>query len=174
MKKRLFVGICFIFLLVNNSMAAPALTPMRLTCEYIENPLGIDMTKPRLSWNFVSKEQSQFQTAYQIVVSDNEKDSKHLQGNCWQTGKIISAENIHIEYNGQPLKSFTKYYWRVKVYDKNGIASSWSTAASFETAVMLAGDLPNGQAGWQAEWIGDVVSNLRKTKIFISKIRCLY
>lgn len=148
MKKLLFGGICFIFLLVNNSIAAPALQPMHLTCEYLENPLGIDMAKPRLSWNFTSAAQNQFQTAYEILVSENEKDSKLLKGNCWQTSKIISTENIHIEYNGQPLKAFTKYYWRVKVYDKNGIASTWSTIASFETAALQASD-------WQAKWIGD-------------------
>jgi len=148
MKKLLFGGICFIFLLVNNSFATTALQPSRLNCEYLENPLGIDMAKPRLSWNFTSAAQNQFQTAYEILVSDNEKDSKLLKGNCWQTGKIISTENIHIEYNGQPLKAFTKYYWRVKVYDKNGIASAWSTIASFETAALQASD-------WQAKWIGD-------------------
>jgi alpha-L-rhamnosidase len=148
MRKKLFGAICFIFLLVINCLAAPALQPNRLTCEYLENPLGIDMAKPRLSWNFISTEQNQLQTAYEILVSDNEKDSKLLKGNSWQKGKIISSENIHIEYNGQPLKAFTKYFWRVKVYDKNGVASAWSTIATFETAALQASD-------WQAQWIGD-------------------
>lgn len=82
MKTQFFGTICFIFLLVNNCPAAPALQPTRLTCEYLENPLGIDVVKPRLSWDFSSKERNQFQTAYEILVSDNEKNSKLLKGNC--------------------------------------------------------------------------------------------
>ncbi|MEO7486564.1 MAG: family 78 glycoside hydrolase catalytic domain, partial [Ferruginibacter sp.] len=162
MKKCISFLSLFLFLLFNVVYAAPALQPMYLTCEYLENPLGIDMAKPRLSWNFISTERNQFQTAYEIVVSDNEKDKQLLKGNIWQTGKIISAENIHIEYNGQPLKAFTKYYWRVKVYDKNGIASDWSTIASFETAALQPGD-------WQAKWIGDGSKQFEKDEDFYHK-----
>lgn len=166
MKKLFFGGICFIFLLLNKSIAAPVLQPIHLTCEYLENPLGIDMAKPRLSWNFISTVRNQFQTAYEILVSDNEKECRLLKGNCWQTGKIISTENIHIEYNGQPLKAFTKYYWRVKVYDKNGIASTWSTIASFETAALQAGDLSTRQADWQAKWISDGSKQFKRDEDF--------
>jgi alpha-L-rhamnosidase len=128
--------------------ATPSLQPVYPTCEYQENPLGIDIGKPRLSWNFNSTERNQIQTAYEIIVSDNEKDIKSQKGNSWQTGKIKSEANIHIEYNGTPLISFKKYYWRVKVYDKNGAASGWSAIATFETAALQPGD-------WQAKWIGD-------------------
>ncbi len=141
----LLISILSFFHVVN---AAPGLQPMHLTCEYIENPLGIDIAKPRLSWNFTATERNQWQSAYEIVVSDNQNDSKLLKGNAWKTGKVISAENVHIEYNGIPLRSFTKYFWRVKVYDRSGMASSWSQVASFETAALQTGD-------WQAKWIGD-------------------
>jgi len=159
MKKCISFLSLFFCLFLDVVYAAPALQPIRLTCEYLENPLGIDMAKPRLSWNFISTERNQIQTAYEILVSDNENESKLLKGNCWQTGKIISTENIHIEYNGQPLKAFTKYYWRVKVYDKNGIASAWSTPASFETAALQASD-------WKAKWIGDGSKQFEKDEDF--------
>jgi len=138
-------------------IAAPGMQPANLSCEYIENPLGIDMAKPRLSWNFTTTERNQSQTAYEIEVSDI--DTKLLKGNVWQTGKIISGENLHIEYNGAPLKSFTKYWWRVKVYDKSGIASSWSSIASFETAALRGSD-------WQAKWIGDGSNQFEKDEDF--------
>ena len=159
MKKCIFFLSLFLFRLCNVVYAVPALHPMHLSCEYLENPLGIDIAKPRLSWNFTSTESNQIQTAYEILVSDNEKDSKLLKGNSWETGKIISSENIHIEYNGQPLKPFTKYYWRVKVYDKKGIASDWSIMASFETAALQPGD-------WQAEWIGDGSKQFERDEYF--------
>ena len=111
MKKCISFLSLFFCLLFNVVYAVPALQPIRLTCEYLENPLGIDMAKPRLSWNFISAERNQFQTAYEIVVSDNEKVSKLLKGNCWETGKIISTENIHIEYNCQqfPFKNLLSF-----------------------------------------------------------------
>ena len=34
------------------------LQAIKLTCEYLENPLGIDEAKPRLSWNFTSPERN--------------------------------------------------------------------------------------------------------------------
>ncbi len=140
-------------------MAAAPLQPVHLTCEYLKDPLGIDCMQPSLSWNMTSAERNQQQTAYEIIVSDNEKDCKAAKGNVWQTDKIISADNIHIEYGGKPLLPFTKYYWRVKVYDKNGIASDWSTTATFETAVLQAND-------WQAKWIDDGSIQFEKDEDF--------
>lgn len=72
----------------------------RLTCEYRMNPLGIDPSTPRLSWTLTSSVRNQFQSAYELIVSDNEKDIQQFQGNVWKTGKISSSENIHIQYKG--------------------------------------------------------------------------
>ena len=139
--------------------AAPSLQPAHLTCEYLQDPLGIGIMQPRLSWNFIAKERNQSQTAYEIIVSDNEKDVGSLKGNDWHTGKIISDQNIHIVYAGKPLLSFTKYFWRVKVYDKMGKASHWSTVSTFETAAFQAAD-------WTAKWIGDGSSQFAKDEDF--------
>jgi len=40
-----------------------------LRCEYLTNPLGIDVAKPRLSWVMESGERGQRQTAYQVLVA---------------------------------------------------------------------------------------------------------
>lgn len=129
----------------------------KLTCEYLENPLGIDEVKPRLSWNLTSPERNQTQTAYEVLVSDNPKNIQ--KGNIWQTSKILSAQNLHIEYNGLPLKSFTKYYWCVKVYDQNGGASAFSQMATFETAMLNPTD-------WKGQWIGDGSNQFEKDEDF--------
>ena len=126
----------------------PLLQPINLTCEYLTNPLGIDILHPRFGWNFTSTERNQFQTAYEVIVSDNIIAVQQGKGNQWETGKITSAENMHIEYGGTALRPFTKYYWRVKVYNANGHASSWSDIASFETSMLQSAD-------WKAKWIGD-------------------
>lgn len=129
--------------------------PGKLTCESISNPLGMDTPFPRLSWTLTSKERNQKQSAYEIIVSDNLADIDQQKGNVWSTGKIVSSQQVNIGYNGVTLKSFTRYYWKVRVYNQNNIPSSWSAVAWFETA-MLA------QSDWKSAWIGDGSKQLGK------------
>jgi alpha-L-rhamnosidase len=37
----------------------------------------------------------------------------------WQTN---SSQSIHINYSGKPLRSATKYFWKVKVFTNKGEA----------------------------------------------------
>ena len=119
----------------NLTFAASSLAPVKLTCEYIANPLAIDSKKPRFAWQLESKERNQSQSGYELIVSDNMNDIQKSVGNLWQSGKVNSSQSVQVEYAGSKLKSFTKYYWRIKVYDKNGEASVWSVINSFETAI---------------------------------------
>jgi alpha-L-rhamnosidase len=164
MKNGILLLVLSLFLFTQLLFGGSSLQPVQLTCEYLENPLGIDIVKPRLSWNFLTAERNQFQTGYEILVSDNEKDNSLFNGNAWQTGKIKSDQNIHIGYNGITLRSFTKYFWRVKVYDKNGEASSWSSIATFETAALQLND-------WQAKWIGDGSTNPERDEDYYKEDR---
>ncbi|MEP7230292.1 MAG: family 78 glycoside hydrolase catalytic domain [Ginsengibacter sp.] len=143
--------ICLIF--IDNLLLAQAgLQPAALQCEYIDNPLGIDTKQPRFTWNFTAGEHNKIQSAYELIVSDNEKDVLRENGNVWSSGKINSNDNVNITYAGKSLQPFTRYYWKVKVYDENGNASQWSKPAWFETAMLNAGD-------WSAKWINDGSKN---------------
>lgn len=130
------------------SAQIPALAPVKLSCEYRQNPLGIDVSVPRLSWMLEGSGRNLKQTAYEILVSTTLQGSRSLNGDAWSTGKISSPENIHIAYGGSPLQSFTRYWWRVRVYGGDGKASAWSNPAWFETAAMAPAD-------WSGSWIGD-------------------
>ena len=141
------------------SFAASSLRPDQLTTEYMHNPLGIEVDKPRLSWLLFSDQRNQSQTAYEIIVSDNLKDISGGVGNFWNTGKVNSHQSLHVEYAGKPLKPFTRYYWRVKVYDDNGEGSAWSSPNSFETAMLSPTD-------WQAKWINDGSRQFEKDEDF--------
>lgn len=143
--------ICIAFLcLTHYVQAAPVLQPGKLTCEYMENPLGIATDKPRFSWTLAGDGRDQWQTAYEIVVTDPAKNI------VWQTGKVSAAQNLHVEYAGKPLQPFTRYTWRVKVYDQNGVASAWSVPQWFETT----------SAAWDAVWIGDGSLQFEKDEDF--------
>ena len=56
------------------------LTPIDLRCEYRENPRGIDVTAPRLSWIVESSQRGQKQTAYHILVATDETTLSHDRG----------------------------------------------------------------------------------------------
>ena len=45
--------------------------PTRLRCEYLSNPLGIDETRPRLSWWVDDDRPAELQTAYRILAASS-------------------------------------------------------------------------------------------------------
>jgi alpha-L-rhamnosidase len=128
--------------------AAFPLTPHSLTCEYLQNPLCIDIAQPVLGWKMTSGERNQSQSAYELLVALSEKDLAEGKGGVWKSGKTVSSQSFNIPYSGKPLRPFTRYYWKVRVYDKNGQAGEWSAAACWETALLSPADR-------KAQWIGD-------------------
>jgi len=89
-----------------------------LRVEFTINPLGLDEPKPRFSWIFMTSTRGNSQKAYRIVVGSLNNITKD-SGDVWDSGIVESDDNI-VEYKGLPLKSYTRYYWKVKVWDKEG------------------------------------------------------
>lgn len=123
-----------------------AIRATRLRAEYRVNPLGIDVTKPRLDWLLESDVQAQKQTAYQIVVASTQEALLGDQGDLWDTGKIPSDRSTQIAYDGKALGSRTRAWWKVRVWDKDDAPSAWSEPAWWETGLLQ-------QSDWQAKWI---------------------
>lgn len=119
----------------------------RLRCEYLTNPPGIDVRKPRLSWVSESNGRGQKQTAYQIVVAGTREKLAADEGDLWDSGKVTGDQSIHVEYVGRPLHSRQCCFWKVRVWDKDGCVSRWSDAAWWSMGLLERGD-------WSAEWIG--------------------
>lgn len=124
-----------------------SLSPARLRCEYLENPLGIDAMPPRLSWIVESPERGQRQTAYRILVSSTRSRLDEDDGNLWDSGKVPSAETLHVEYGGRPLLSGRVAHWKVRVWDSEGTASAWSPPAHWQMGILEPED-------WKGHWIG--------------------
>lgn len=153
----ILLSFCFSF--VSCSNYSTGINTGILTCEFIKNPLGIDIPNPRLSWTLVSSERNQKQIAYELLVGDNINQIRRLEGNMWSTGKISSSKNLNVKYNGNPLKPYTRYYWRVRVVNQNEQVSPWSEIAWFETALL-------GDTEWEAKWISDGKFSPSKEKCF--------
>jgi len=122
-----------------------------LRCEYSTNPLGIETSEPRLSWQLESNQRGQRQTAYQLLVaSSREKLEKNI-GDLWDSGKVTNDQSQNILYNGKPLKTLQQCFWKVKVWHaqsgETGQPSSWSEPNTWTMGMLAASD-------WKADWIG--------------------
>src|ERR1700726_1902735 len=84
-----------------------------LRCEYLENPLGIAATVPRLSWIMTSNGRGEMQTGYQILVASSMKLLQEDRGDMWDSGKVDSDQTSQINYGGQPLASRENCFWKV-------------------------------------------------------------
>jgi alpha-L-rhamnosidase len=124
-------------------------SPTQLRCEYLENPPVVDIVNPRLSWVNSAREgdRGQKQTAWEIQVASTKEKLLNNQGDLWVSGKVKSDRSFNIKYAGKPLTSRQDCWWRVRTWDKNGIASDWSEPAFWSMGLLNADE-------WKAKWIG--------------------
>ncbi len=126
---------------------AARIQPDRLMCEYLINPQGVDVLQPRLSWVVKSDQRAQVQTAYQILVADTVEALEANRGTLWDSGRVDSADSVHIVYQGTPLHSGLLCWWKVRVWDGTGHVSPYSAPATWQMGLLEPRD-------WQAQWIG--------------------
>jgi alpha-L-rhamnosidase len=120
-----------------------------LTVDYQTNPLGIDNSKPLLSWKIRDERTSIKQTAYQIIISSTDKKLKQGIGDIWNTGKVSSDQSVHIRYNGSPLTSRQRCFWKVKVWNNKGEESDFGEVGFWEMGLLQPSD-------WTGKWISQV------------------
>jgi alpha-L-rhamnosidase len=123
-------------------------TADRLRCEYQNDPLGIDVAKPRLSWIVNSDERGQKQTTYQILAASTLETLAENRGDLWDSGRVDSDRTIHVEYAGKPLAARRRCYWKVRIWDKDGQPSPWSRPAMWTMGLLTKSDW--GDAKWIA------------------------
>jgi alpha-L-rhamnosidase len=137
-----FIGLCAI------PVIAQELVVTNLRCENKQNPVGVDVLKPRFSWELRSNQQNILQTAYRILVADDTLLLQMNTGNIWDSKKIASSESIQVKYDGKFLRSAKKYFWKVMVWDNKGNISAWTANASWQMGLLSKADWKN------AKWIG--------------------
>jgi alpha-L-rhamnosidase len=140
-RRKLFSIIVEVVVLAASAFAIP----VRLRCEYLENPLGIDASSPHLSWQSGNSERNWKQAAYQILVASSSDNLRASKADVWDSGRIDSSESVGIAYRGPGLESRKRYYWKVRVWD-GASQSSESAAAWWEMGLLHSTD-------WKAKWI---------------------
>lgn len=139
---------------VDTTPAAPnaeensELEVVELRCDGMVDPLGVDSTPPRLSWQLRGRGRSQRQTAWQILVARSAKTLLDNSGDLWDSGQVNSDTQLLVPYGGRPLNTGEQVYWRVRIWDERGRTSAWSAPATWTCGILKATD-------WKAQWITD-------------------
>ena len=130
MLRKLFLAITAFLTL----LPAGAQEITRLTTEYMDRPMGIDVTQPVFGWQMQSDRYGAAQTAYRIVFATSEENLENGTY-TYDSGTVNSPASVCIKYNGPELAPCTRYYWQVLVTDERGKVHE-SPASWFETGLM--------------------------------------
>lgn len=107
---------------------------IKLKTEHMNNPLGIDIKKPFLSW---IAEDGITQTAYEISASSDGEE-------IWNSG-LVYTNIMHAVFEGE-LKSRQMVTWKVRLWDETNTPGEWSQEATFEMGLL-------DQKDFAAKWI---------------------
>lgn len=129
------------------NVAHAAWRTARLRCELLENPIGLDRPRPRLSWVLEAGRRGARQTAWQIIAATTPEKLARDDGDLWDSGKVKSNRSVHIPYSGRALGSGERCLWKVRAWDETDRVSAYSEPAFFEIALLHGFDRT-------AQWIG--------------------
>lgn len=134
--------------------------PSDLAVEYDSRTKFVSSSGPRFGWKLAltsdqrKTARNQTQSAYRIMcyslnplisVAAIEEHSDP-PADLWDTGKVLSSNNIAIPYEGRPLQSYMQVLWWLQVWDGEGRLCRSSNVYTFEVAI-LDGDI------WNASWL---------------------
>jgi alpha-L-rhamnosidase len=105
--------------------------PTRLRVEHLEEALGIDAGRPRLSW--------------WLPLGAREQRAYRLRTETWDSGRVESGRSLLVEFPGPASQSRQRVECSVKVWTERG-ESGWSEPVAWETGLLQPGD-------WAAQWI---------------------
>ena len=146
--KNFFLHLTLIITLFTfSAQAQNKITVTNLQCEMLNNPEGIDVVQPRLSWQIKSDVNDVKQTAYQIIVASTLENLNANKADLWDSGKVTSNESVNIIYNGKKLGDRQNAFWKVTVFTNKGEIKSTENA-HFSIGILTYAD-------WKStRWIG--------------------
>lgn len=141
----------WLFFLIHVALAAPLeVVPGSLRTNGRINPLGTDITVPRIDWQLSSSTNGVLQSSYRLIASLNPQPaSQSIDDLLWDSGEV-SSNISSTKWSGPPLASRQRVYWQVQasgISDGSNMTTSWSEVAWFEMGLLAESD-------WvEASWI---------------------
>jgi alpha-L-rhamnosidase len=148
-RKRFIFLLWLALVLLAATPAAPATPgkPVRLTCDSLSNPLGIDDPAPLFSWQLQDSRFGARQSAYRIQVASDSESLTAGKADVWDSGRVASGQSVGVRYGGTTLLAEKRYFWRVLLWDQDFQAYPASEVAWWETGLLSSKNL-------RAKWIG--------------------
>lgn len=144
--------ISFTILLITLSMMCYGKSKVKVVnvqCEYLDSPIGIDVSRPRFTWALDGDAYDIAQLSYRLEIASKPELLANHQADIWDTGKRERNLSTRVVYQGdKELEAHKKYYWQVTVWDFWNNKASTSEIQTFETAKIKPSD-------WKAKWITD-------------------
>lgn len=145
--KRLSFALALLTMLGACSSRQIAIEIRNTTVEgYQQKLVLLDDMQPRFSWTLQADRNGNQQSAYQILVATSPE--KLDDASVWNSGKVESPQSQLVAYAGKPLEAGHRYYWKVKVWDLEGLESDWSRTGSWQMGLLNPSDWTG------AKWIG--------------------
>ncbi len=110
--------------------------PAGLMVEFIREPEHVLISDPKPEFSWIVPDVAVRQTAYQILVSSSKELLSRDIGDLWNGIKTISSLSVEVEYSGGKLSDYSKYFWKVRIWDWKGRPSSWSDIQPFRTGLL--------------------------------------
>lgn len=133
----------FLFIVFHGNCMESKVELRNLTCRGMVNPEGVD--EAVFSWKIETEKNGVTQSAWEIEIASSQKELK--KGiTVWNSGKIVSDQQLDIRPQGAGLEKGKLYWWRVRIWDQSGKATAWSEPASFSLGLTAASD-------WKGQWI---------------------
>jgi len=130
--------------------ATPSGAPTGLSTEFIENPLAIDQTQPRLSWVVNDTDRAK---SRQVIRSSSPPAARILiaTSRCLEQRQDCHARFHSGETGVLPLAGDRRYWWKVRTWDKDEKAGPYSWASTFDVGLK--------PSDWTAKFIWDGTDN---------------
>ena len=105
-------------------------SPLNLSVSEVENQLGLVLHEKAYNWEVPAAIGKQ--TAWQILVASTKQRLDADVGDIWDSGKRYSAGNKEVRHAGLAFESGQKVWWKVRIWDENDVAGSYSAAETFQ------------------------------------------
>jgi alpha-L-rhamnosidase len=122
------------------------LTVGQLWTERVECPLGLEVSRPRLSWALTGGGRGARQSAYHVTAASTRERLEAGEADLWDSGQVAADRCFEVAYDGMVLHSGQRVWWRVQAWVGAGRASAASAATWFEMGLLEPSD-------WQGQWL---------------------
>ncbi len=128
--------------------------PSGLMVEYIRDPRFSQITDMQPEFSWIVPTEAGSQKGYQVLVASSMDLLANNIGDVWNSGQVRSTESARVSLAGAALKPETRYFWKVRIWDKDNRLSVYSAPQPFITG--KTGGTISSQNHFQIERIAPV------------------